>query len=98
MAMNYVCAWCRQEIPDRQCDTTKVSHGLCPQCASELKKEFHSSALMRAIADRNIKEIDELQKPEGPLSDSFKTDTPSGETPALSIDPPEGALQSIVKA
>lgn len=95
--MNYVCAWCRQEIPDRQCDTTKVSHGLCPQCASELKKEFHSSALMRAIADRNLNEIDDIEKSivrENPVP---TPPSPAAETPALSSDPPEEELQSSSK-
>jgi hypothetical protein len=66
--MNYICAWCHRPIPDKVCNTASVSHGLCAECAVELKKEFHSSALMRAIAEKNEQEekgsLPEPPKPE----------------------------------
>lgn len=55
--MNYVCAWCKCELPKKEDGDERASHGICIPCAlKELPKHLHAEFLRK----RGIVDVDRV--------------------------------------
>ena len=53
--MKVICAWCKKPMGEKEpLDNTNISHGICPDCFAEVKKDISKISILRAEGQKTF--------------------------------------------